>query len=237
MATSGTTAFNLAIDEIVEEAYERCGIRTNSGYDLKSGRRSLNILLQDWNNRGINLWKVKLIAQLLTAGTSKYSSEAGTSDIMEAYISNNATLINNSTSSSDVSLTKIDRSAYAALAGKGTRSQPSQYFVDRQGVDPATPQIILYPNPNATTYTYLKYYAIKRVEDAGAYTDDPDAPNRFLPSLCAGLAFNLSLKRAPDRIQALKLLYEDSLQRALTEDGSRTSTYISPQAYYPTTAS
>ena len=234
MATSGTTTFNLAIDEIVEEAYERCGIRTNSGYDLASGRRSLNLLLQDWNNRGINLWKIKLIAQLLTAGTSKYSAEAGTSDIMEAYVSNNATLINNTTSSSDVSLTKIDRSAYAALAGKGTQSQPSQYFIDRQGVDPITPQIYLYPSPDASTYTYLKYYAIKRVEDAGAYTDDPDAPNRFLPSLCAGLAFQLALKRAPDRIQALKLLYEDSMQRALTEDGTRTSTYISPQAYYPT---
>jgi hypothetical protein len=234
MATSGTTTFNLSIDEIVEEAYERCGIRTNSGYDLASGRRSLDLLLQDWNNRGINLWKVKLIAVALSAGVSKISSEAGTSDIMEAYISNNATLINNNTSSNDVSLTKIDRSAYAALAGKGTQAQPSQYFIDRQGVDPATPQIYLYPSPDASTYTHLKYYAIKRIEDAGAYTDDPDAPNRFLPSLCAGLAFQLALKRAPDRIQALKLLYEDVMQRALTEDGARTSAYISPQAYYPT---
>ena len=234
MATSGTTTFNLAIDEIVEEGYERCGIRTNSGYDLNSGRRTLNLLLQDWNNRGINLWKIKLIAQELTAGTSKYSAEAGTSDVMEAYVSNNATLTNNTTSSSDVSLTKIDRSAYAALAGKGTQSQPSQYFIDRQGVDPTAPQIYLYPSPDKTTYTYLKNYAIKRVEDAGAYTDDPDAPNRFLPALCAGVAFQLSLKRAPDRMQALKLLYEDSMQRALTEDGTRTSTYISPQAYYPT---
>ena len=234
MATSGTTTFNLSIDEIVEEAYERCGIRTNSGYDLASGRRSLNLLFQDWNNRGINLWKVKLIGVALSAGVSKISSESGTSDIMEAYISNNATLTDNTSSSSDVALTKIDRSAYAALANKGTQSQPSQYFIDRQGVNPATPQIYLYPSPDASTYTHLKYYAVKRVEDAGAYTDDPDAPNRFLPSLCAGLAFNLSLKRAPDRIQALKLLYEDTLQRALTEDGSRTSAYISPQAYYPT---
>ena len=109
MATSGTTAFNLTIDDIVEEAYERCGIRTNSGYDLKTGRRSLNLLLQDWNNRGINLWKVVLIAQALTAGQSKYSSDAGVSDVMEAYISNNATLVDNTSSSSDVSLTKIDR--------------------------------------------------------------------------------------------------------------------------------
>ena len=234
MATSGTTTFNLAIDEIVEEAYERCGIRTNSGYDLASGRRSLDLLLQDWNNRGINLWKIKLIAAALSAGVSKISSEAGTSDVMEAYVSNNSTLTDIISSSSDVSLTKIDRSAYAALAGKGTRSQPSQYFIDRQGVDPATPQIYLYRSPDASTYTFLKYYAVKRIEDAGAYTDDADAPNRFLPSLCAGLAFQLALKRAPDRIQALKLLYEDVMQRALTEDGTRTSAYISPQAYYPT---
>ena len=155
MATSGTTAFNLTIDDIVEEAYERCGIRTNSGYDLKTARRSLNLLLQDWNNRGINLWKVVLIAKALQAGVSKISSEAGTSDVMEAYISNNASLTDNTSSSSDVSLTKIDRSAYAALAGKGTQSQPSQYFIDRQGVDPATPQIYLYPSPDASTYTHL----------------------------------------------------------------------------------
>ena len=184
MATSGTTTFNLAIDEIVEEAYERCGIRTNSGYDLASGRRSLNLLFQDWNNRGINLWKVKLIGVALSAGVSKISSESGTSDIMEAYISNNATLTDNTSSSSDVALTKIDRSAYAALANKGTQSQPSQYFIDRQGVNPATPQIYLYPSPDASTYTHLKYYAVKRVEDAGAYTDDPDAPNRFTFIMC-----------------------------------------------------
>ena len=233
MATSGTTTFNLSIDEIVEEAYERCGIRTNSGYDLASGRRSLDLLLQDWNNRGINLWKIKLIAAALSAGVSKISSEAGTSDVMEAYVSNNSTLTDNVSSSSDVSLTKIDRSAYAALSGKGTQAQPSQYFIDRQGVSPLTPQIYLYPSPDASTYTHLKYYAVKRVEDAGAYANNPDAPNRFLPALCAGLASQQALKRAPDRIQALKLLYEDVLQRALTEDGTRTSAYISPQAYYP----
>ena len=233
MATSGTTTFNLTIDDIVEEAYERCGIRTNSGYDLKTARRSLNLLLQDWNNRGINLWKVVLIAQAIHAGQNKYASATGTSDVMEAYISNNATLTDNTSSSNDVSLTKIDRSAYAALSGKGTQAQPSQYFIDRQGVSPELPQIYLYPSPDASTYTHLKYYAVKRVEDAGAYANNPDAPNRFLPALCAGLASQLALKRAPDRIQALKLLYEDSLQRALTEDGTRTSAYISPQAYYP----
>ena len=234
MATSGTTTFNLTKDDIVEEAYERCGIRTNSGYDLKTARRSLNLLLQDWNNRGINLWKVVLIAKALQAGVSKISSEAGTSDVMEAYISNNATLTDNTSSSNDVSLTKIDRSAYAALSGKGTQAQPSQYFIDRQGVDPATPQIYLYPSPDASTYTHLKYYAVKRVEDAGSYGKNPDAPNRFLPALCAGLASQLAVKRAPDRIQALKLLYEDSMQRALTEYGARTSAYISPASYYPT---
>ena len=230
MAKSGTTTFNLTIDDLVEEAYERCGIRTASGYDLKTGRRSLNLLLQEWNNRGINLWKVELIAQALTAGTSRYVSEAGTNDVMEAYISNNGTLVNNLTSSNDIALTKIDRSAYAALAGKGTRSQPSQYFIDRQTL----PVIYLYPNPDASTYTHLKYYSIKRIEDAGGYSKDPDAPFRFLPAMCAGLAYYLSQKRAIERTEPLRLFYEDSLQRALTEDGSRTSAYITPQSYYPT---
>ena len=153
---SGTTTFNLAIDEIVEEGYERCGIRTNSGYDLKSGRRTLNILLQDWNNRGINLWKIKLIAQELTAGTSKYSAEAGSSDIMEAYVSNNATLTNNTTSSSDVSLTKIDRSTYQAFSNKTATGQPTQYWVQRF-IDKVN--ITLYLTPGSSEAgKFINYY-------------------------------------------------------------------------------
>jgi hypothetical protein len=225
MTTSGTTSFNLNIDDIIEEAYERCGLRTNSGNDLKSARRSLNLLFSEWGNRGVHLWKVALYEQALTSGTATYNTPSNTNDILEAYISTGAGV---SSSITDVSLNKIDRSAYAALPNKGSTGQPSQYYVNRQ----TTPQITLYLTPDAATYTYLKYYYIKRIEDAGVYTNDPDVVFRFLPCMCSGLAYYLAVKRAPERIETLRLIYEDELQRALTEDGQRTSVYISPQTFY-----
>jgi hypothetical protein len=227
MATSGTTTFDLQIDDIIEEAYERCGMRTNSGNDIRSARRSLNLLFAEWGNRGIHLWKVQLNEQALTAGTATYNTPTDVNDVLEAYISTTAAAGNNS-STNDISLTKIDRSAYAALPNKLATGQPSQYYVNRQTV----PTISLYLAPDATTYTTLKYYTINRIEDAGAFTNTADVAYRFLPCMCAGLAYYLSQKKAPDRIQVLKQLYEDELLRALNEDGSRTSVYISPQTYF-----
>jgi len=227
MATSGTTTFDLQIDDIIEEAYERCGMRTNSGNDIRSARRSLNLLFAEWGNRGIHLWKVQLNEQALTAGTATYNTPTDVNDVLEAYISTTAAAGNNS-STNDISLTKIDRSAYAALPNKLATGQPSQYYVNRQTV----PTISLYLAPDATTYTTLKYYTINRIEDAGAFTNTADIAYRFLPCMCAGLAYYLSQKKAPDRIQVLKQLYEDELLRALNEDGSRTSVYISPQTYF-----
>jgi hypothetical protein len=225
MATSGTTTFNLDIDDVIEESFERCGIRNTKGYDLKSSRRSLNLLFSEWGNRGIHLWKVELKNQLLTAGTITYSTPTDCSDVLEAYVSTSESI---TSSTQDVSLTKIDRSAYAALPNKGQTGQPSQYYVDRQ----ITPTISLYLAPDTITYTYLKYYYIQRIQDAGAYTNQTDLPYRFLPCMVSGLAFYLSQKYAPERIQALKLLYEDELERALQEDGQRTSLYISPFTYF-----
>ena len=144
MATSGTTTFDLSIDDIIEEAYERCAIRTNSGMDLKSARRSLNILFSEWGNRGIHLWKVGLQEQLLTAGTETYNAPSNANDILEAYIS---TTTGTTSSTNDISLTKISRSEYAALPNKGSTGQPSQYYVDRQ----TTPTITLYQTPDAVT--------------------------------------------------------------------------------------
>ena len=227
MATSGTTVFDLQIDDIIEEAYERCGLRTNSGHDLKSARRSLNLLFSEWGNRGIHLWKVQLNDIPLVSGTATYSVASNVNDVLEAYISTTST-VGNTASTNDISLTKIDRSAYAALPNKYSTGQPSQYYVDRQ----TTPTITLYVAPDATTYTHLKYYSINRIEDAGAFTNEADVAYRFLPCMCSGLAYYLSQKRAPDRIQVLKQLYEDELLRALNEDGSRTSVYISPQTYF-----
>ncbi len=228
MATSGTTSFDLQIDDIIEEAYERCGMRTNSGNDLRSARRSLNLLFSEWGNRGIHLWKVQLNEQALTAGTATYTVATDVNDVLEAYISTTAAA-SDSSSTNDIALTKIDRSAYAALPNKLQTGQPSQYYVDRQ----TTPTISLYLAPDATTYTTLKFYTINRIEDAGGFTNTADVAYRFLPCMCSGLAYYLSQKRAPDRIQLLKQLYEDELIRALNEDGSRTSVYISPQSYFP----
>ena len=225
MASSGTSTFNLNIDEVIDEAYERCGLTTNSGYDLKRARRNLNILLSEWSNRGLNLWKVENKEQALTAGTISYATPSNCNDVLEAYVSTGA---GNSATITDVSLTKIDRSAYAALPNKGSTGQPSQYYVDRQ----INPQIYLYQAHDAVTYTYLKYYYIARIEDAGAYTNTPDAPYRFLPCMVAGLSYYLSFFKAADRTQMLKLAYEDEMKRALDEDGSRTSLYITPQTYY-----
>jgi hypothetical protein len=227
MATSGTTAFDLNIDDIIEEAYERCGMRTNSGKDLRSARRSLNLLFSEWGNRGIHLWKVQLNEITLVAGTATYSVASNVNDVLEAYIST-TNAAGNTSSTNDLSLTKIDRSAYAALPNKLQTGQPSQYFVDRQ----TTPTINLYLVPDATTFTTLKFYTINRIEDAGVYSNQADVAYRFLPCMCSGLAYYLSVKRAPDRIQLLKQLYEDELLRALNEDGQRASVYISPQTYF-----
>jgi hypothetical protein len=225
MATSGTTTFNLDIDDVIEEAYERCGIRNTKGYDLKSSRRSLNLLFSEWGNRGVHLWKVELKNQLLTAGTITYTTPEDCSDVLEAYVSTTETV---TSSTNDISLNKIDRSAYAGLPNKGQTGQPSQYYVNRQ----TNPTISLYLAPDCVTYTYLKYYYIQRIQDAGAYTNQADLPYRFLPAMVSGLAFYIAQKYAPERIQDLKLLYEDEMQRALEEDSQRTSVYISPYTYF-----
>jgi hypothetical protein len=225
MATSGTTSFDLDIDDIIQESYNRCGVRTNSGYDLKRARRNLNILFSEWGNRGVHLWKVQLQTQALTAGTVSYTVPSQVSDVLEAYISTSSGV---TSTTNDISLTKIDRSAYAGLPNKGNTGQPSQYFVDRQ----TTPVIYLYQAPDASTYTHLKYYTINRIEDAGAYTNEANVVYRFIPAMIGGLAYYLSFLANPQQTANLKLAYEDELERALKEDGQRTSVYISPQTYF-----
>jgi hypothetical protein len=228
MATSGTTSFNLNIDDIIQEGYQRCAITTTSGYDLKSARRSLDLLFAEWGNRGIHLWKVELNENAMVSGQAEYSVASDVSDVLEAFVSSTATASDNA-DTQDISLTKIDRSAYAALPNKLATGQPSQYYVERK----TTPKIYLYQAPDLNTYTTLKYYVIKRIEDAGVYTNDADVVYRFLPCMCAGLAYYLSMKVAPQMVQQNKLIYEDELKRALDEDGQRTSVYLSPQSFYP----
>jgi len=235
--TSGTTTFEkgFSISDIVEEAYERIGISGVSGYQLKGARRSLNILFQEWANRGLHYWEIANNNITLVADQSVYtmfrSSADGTSDatavfgvddVLEASFRNN---------NIDTPLTKINRSAYQALSNKTSTGQPTQYYVQRL-IDRIT--ITLYLTPGADQAgKFLNYYYVKRIQDAGDYTNDADVPYRFVPCMIAGLSYYLAIKYAPDRIQMLKMLYEDELNRALEEDGSSSSSFITPKTYYP----
>ena len=236
--TSGTTVFdkNFSIDEIIEDAYERIGLQGESGYQLKTARRSLNIMFQEWANRGLHYWEVGnnditlvnnqavyTIFRSTGDGTSDATAIYGVDDILEAVYRNS--------SSVDSPLTKINRSTYQALSNKTATGTPSQYFVQRF-IDKIT--ITLYLTPGSSEAgNKLNFYFVKRIQDVGDYTNATDVPYRFAPCMVSGLAFYLAQKYAPQRAQEMKLYYEDELNRALTEDGSSTSTHITPKTYYP----
>ena len=236
--TSGTTTFEkgFSIADIVEEAYERIGLQGVSGYQLKSARRSLNILFQEWANRGLHYWEIANNSITLVNAQSTYtmyrSTADGTSDATAIYgVDDILEASYRNSSSVDSPLTKINRSEYQALSNKTSTGQPTQYFVQRF-IDKVT--ITLYLTPGSSEAgNFLNYYYVKRIQDVGSYTNATDVPYRFVPCMVAGLAYQLSIKHAPERIQTLKLLYEDELQRALAEDGSSSSSYISPKVYYP----
>ena len=236
--TSGTTIFdkNFSIDEIIEESYERIGITDIPGQYLKSARRSLNVLFQEWSNRGLHYWEVENNSLTLVSGQSTYTmyrstgdgtSDAtaiyGVDDILEASYRNSSNI--------DAPLSKINRSTYQSLSNKSSTGQPTQYFVQRF-IDKVTITLYLTPGASEAGNT-INYYYVKRIQDVGDYTNATDVPYRFVPCMLAGLAYYLSIKFAPQRTQELKLLYEDELQRALEEDGSSSSTYITPKTYYP----
>jgi hypothetical protein len=236
--TSGTATFEkgFSISDIIEESYERIGIQGVSGYQLKGARRSLNIMFQEWANRGLHYWEVANNSITLVNGQSVYtmyrSTADGTSDATAVYgVDDILEASYRNSSSVDFPLTKISRSEYQSLSNKTSTGTHTQYFVQRF-IDKVT--VTLYLTPGSTEAgNFLNYYYVKRIQDAGAYTNDADVPYRFVPCMIAGLAYYLSVKFAPDRIQMLKMLYEDELQRALQEDGSSSSSYISPKVYYP----
>ena len=236
--TSGTTTFEkgFSISDIVEESYERIGIQGVSGHQLRSARRSLNILFQEWGNRGLHYWEVANNSITLVDGQNTYtmyrSTSDGTSDATAIYgVDDILEASYRNSSNVDAPLTKIGRSDYQSLSNKTQKGTPSQYFVQRF-IDKVTITLYLTPGSSEAGNT-INYYYVKRIQDAGAYTNDADVPYRFVPCMTAGLAYYLAIKNAPDRVQMLKMLYEDELQRALQEDGSSSSTYISPKVYYP----
>ena len=244
--TSGTVTFDktFAVDEIITEAYERIGLQSVSGYQLKTARRSLNILFQEWGNRGVHYWEVSETDINLVEGQSEYiffrATSDGTSavttpvdtygvaDVLEATLRNNRTAVNQS----DSGLTKIARSAYSALGNKLSKGTPSQYFVQRF-IDKTT--FTIYPTPDATNAAKaINFFYLKRIEDVDStYTDSTDVPYRFVPCMASGLAFYLAQKFAPQLVQQMQALYETELARALAEDGSASSSFITPQTYYP----
>jgi len=238
MATSGTTVFEsgFSISDIVEEAYERIGIKGVSGHQLKTARRSLNIMFQEWGNRGLHFWEVKNNSITLVDGQAEYtmyrSTSDGTSDATAVYgVDDILEASYRNSSNVDFSLTKINRSTYQGLSSKTQEGTPTQYFVQRF-IDKVT--ITLYLTPGSTEAgNFLNYYYVSRIQDAGNYSNEADVPYRFVPCMVAGLAYYLAIKDAPDRIQMLKMLYEDELKRALEEDGSSSSTFITPKTYYP----
>ncbi len=230
MPTYASTAnFDLSIDEIAEEAYERCGLQVRSGYDLQTARRSLNLLLAEWANRGLNLWTIQLQEKTITAGTNNLTGLDlfGSGQEAAQQIIDITDLAISDSSNNDFSATSISRSTYLNIAVKTTSGRPTQYYFERT----INPRLYLYPAAD-TTYT-LKYYALLRMKDAGDYTNNAEIPFRFLPCMTAGLAYYIAMKKAPDRITLLKQIYEDEFQRAADQDGERTSLFLTPKTYLP----
>ena len=236
--TSGTTTFDktFAIDEIIEEAYERIGLQSVSGNQLRQARRSLNILFQEWGNRGLHYWQIGNNDITLVSGQAVYtmfrSTGDGTSDATAIYgVDDVLEAVYRNSSNVDSPLTKINRSTYQALSNKTSEGQPSQYYVQRF-IDKVT--ITLYLTPGSSQAgDKINYYFVKRIQDIGDYTNATDVPYRFVPCMVSGLAFYLAQKFKPELSQQMKLYYEDELQRALAEDGSSSSSFITPKTYYP----
>ena len=215
MAVSGSTDFELDVSDYIEEAYERCGLEVRTGYDLKTAKRSLNLMLADWANRGLNQWTIEQTTVSLTEDTAEYTLGASTIDVLDAVIRRSGT---------DFALERISRGDYINIPTKTTKARPSQFFIDRQ----INPVLKLWPVPENSTDTVI-IDKLVRMDDADTFTNTMDLPFRFYPCLAAGLAYYLSMKRAPERVQLLKAVYEEEFDRAASEDRDRLLSTYSPQ--------
>ena len=214
MTVSGSTNFELDVADYIEEAFERCGLEVRTGYDLKTAKRSMNLLFADWANRGLNQWTIEQRSFTVTSNDGDYTLGADVIDILSLVVRRSGT---------DYAISRISRDEYLNIPTKTTQGRPTQYFVDRQ----ITPVLKIWPLPDNSTDTIL-YDALTRVDDAGNYTNTIGIPFRFYPALAAGLAYYIGIKRSPDRVQMLKSLYEEELGRAMEEDRYRASFRIAP---------
>ena len=218
MATSNSRDFELDVAEYVEEAFERCGLQLRTGYDLKTAQRSLNLMLADWANRGLNQWTVSQHVETLVKGQTDYSLPEGAIDVLGlAYRT-----INNG-SNSDIIIQPIGRNEYLQIPDKSTEGQPSQYFIDKQ----ISPKIQIWPTSNNNNDSLVFNY-LRRIEDADYGPNTMQVPFRFYPCLAAGLAYYLSIKRAPERTMLLKQSYEEEFKRAADQDEVRQSYQVRP---------
>jgi hypothetical protein len=218
MTTSGSRDFNLDVAEIIEEAYERCGLEVRTGYDARTARRSLNLMLAEWANRGLNLWTVAEGMFTVTQGDASYVLAADVIDILDVVVRRSGT---------DFEVDRISRTEYFTLPNKTTQGRPSQYFLDRT----ITPTMYLWTAPDNST-DQIRYYYVRRMQDADSLKNTNDIPFRFLPCMVAGLSYYLSMKKAPERTGLLKAVYDEEFQRAADEDIDRVPLKLQPGRPY-----
>ena len=218
MTTSSSTNFELDVAEYIEEAFERCGLEVKTGYDLQTARRSMNIMLAEWANRGLNQWTIEQRTQALTANDSEYSLSTDVVDILSLVVRRSGT---------DFTMSRISRDSFLNLPNKTSTGRPTQYFLDRQ----ITPNLKLFPTPENGTDVII-YDALTRIQDADSAVNTMEIPFRFFPCLTAGLAYYIAMKRAPDRIQLLKTVYEEEFDRAMAEDRDRSAFNVVPKLDY-----
>ena len=228
MATSGTAAFNLDLTELVEEAFERVGSELRTGYDLKTARRSLNLLFADWANRGVNMWTFEQGSITMVPGTATYDLPADTVDLLEHVIRTGA---GNSATQADLTITRISVSTYATIPNKLAQARPIQVWIERLQ---AAPRITVWPIPDASqTYTFV-YWRLKRIDDAGSGVNTMDVPFRFIPCMVAGLAYYLAMKvpGGVERLGVLKQQYDEAWQLAADEDREKASVRFVPRQMF-----
>ncbi len=225
MPTSGTTNFNMEFTEIAEEAWERAGREMRTGYDLRTARRSMNLLTIEWQNRGINMWTIDEGSVNLVEGTATYALPADTIDLLEHTI---RTGEGNISTQSDINISRISVSTYASIPNKLSQGRPIQLYIDR---GQANPSVTVWPVPDASSTYVLKYWRMRRIEDAGKGVDTPDVNFRFLPCLVAGLAYYIAQKDAElaPRIPMLQTEYERQFGLAAQEDREKASIRLVPR--------
>ena len=214
MTVSGSKDFELDVADYIEEAFERCGLEARAGYDLKTAKRSLNLLFADWANRGLNQWTIKQRSFTVTNGDGETGLGADVIDILSLVVRRSGT---------DYALSRISRDEYLSIPTKTTTGRPTQFFVDRQ----ISPNLKMWPLPDNNTDVVI-YDALTRMDDADTYVNTVDMPFRFYPCLAAGLAYYIAMKKAPERLQILKPIYEEEMNRAMDEDRDRASFRVSP---------